>query len=492
MELSPVLQAFFQGQQGQTQQLQAVQNIQDRQAAAEERKAQLAEVVRQHNLENTRADRAYELQASADKAQRALQQFNVTKDLQGMLDSGALPLQTTDTPTNFAIPGMPSQVGPDMGIGSLPEIQGLPGINVQGGGLPTRTVDPFQMMNIPGFGEINVPQPQQTARDRAVEAEIAKFNATAPLKEASNIREFNATTGAEGEKNRTSRAANLENQLANQVEITGIRADAAMESANARVSAAEQRARFNAELKQIAEFQHLGIPAGDTIASHAAKMLPSFATGESDIKDVPTSIRGAYQKAAADNGIKLNVDKKKLDTFFRGPSRLAENNQLAETFQAAIKPNDRTMAGRATNWLSTLLGGGSGLNIDKSTYNAVAANGLIDFEVGKGLPLGSTRLKAMFDVVTSTNPLPGDAPEAIEMKKQLRADAVLNKMASDVSDLSANHRALLFAKLNVDNPSFVKGLDQDTAQRFLNATKTGDFIVGGRMRELIKRVQNAK
>jgi hypothetical protein len=236
----------------------------------------------------------------------------------------------------------------------------------------------------------------------------------------------------------------------------------------------------------------MGIPMGENIASHAAKMIPQFATGQASITDVPIAIRGAYQAAAADAGIKLNVDPKKLDTFFRGPTRLAENNQLAETFKSAIKPNDRTMAGRTANWLSTLLGGGSGLNIDKSTYNAVAANGLIDFEVGKGLPLGSTRLKAMFDVVTSTNPLPGDAPEVIEMKKQLRADAVLNKMASDVSDLSPKHRAILFDKLNVDNPSFVKGLDQDTARRFLEATKTGEFIVGDRMKKLIARVQNAK
>ena len=492
MELSPVLQAFFQGQQGQTQQLQAVQGIKDRQAAAEERKAQLAEVVRQHNLENTRADRAYELQASADKAQRALQQWNVTKDLQEMLNSGALPLAKTaipleGVPSSGTLPsfgGYGEELFPNVGSGNraIP----IPGMG------PGASVDPFQMMNIPGIGEINVPQPQQTERERAGEAAIAQFKAMAPLKTQQEIDVFKATTGVEGDLNRNSEAVELQKRLDSQITIAGIRADAAREAADARERSAEHRATVKAELKRLAEFQNLGIPMGETLATHAAKMLSSFATGDSDIKDVPLNIRGAYQNAAAEKGIKLNADKKKLESFYSGPARFDQANQLSEQFKAAIKPTDRTIAGRATNWLSTLLGGNSGLNVDKSVYNAVAANSTVDWEVAKALPLGSTRTKALFDMVTSTNDQPGDSPEALQMKAQLRADTILNRMAADVAGLGSKHRAILYGKVIEDNPSFVKALDADTAARLLEASRTGEFKVGEWMQKLIKKVQNAK
>ena len=472
MEISPVLQAFLSGQQQQTDVITKAKEALDRQQQAKERRAQLDEIIRQHNLENNRATREFDLQQQIASLTRQKAMDDHAKGLADQLRSGEIPPQMTPATGNIQIPGMQL---PQANV-SDPVVAGpSPAVNIPGVPIP-QNVAPVQHFEHPVYGPIDVPMPM---------TDIQHAQAMLPITRAA-------------EQDKADVAVNQAKRIYDEVNSTrdAEKAATALEREKDRSAAISRDADRRVEAAQLASqlrmLQHesdlTGGLTADAVNSKVKEIIPHALIGNYDISKEPyPKVREALRNGVFETGGNPDIPAKTYtDIYQKGSTAQDIHNTIAAFNDLVAAPHKLTdrIAGAITGGV-----GYKGLGVDKQTFDEFTAKVVPQIEIASGMTPGSMRNTTMLDMFKKIVRQPGDSAKNIAIKAQLADGIPIAAAAKDISAFPARQQPFLWAEFVKRNPGITK-LNPDIVQNILDAAKPGgSFEPGAALREFLK---NAK
>lgn len=467
--MSPVLEAFFKGQEGQTSLIKQVREIADKSEEAKQRQQQIDELIKQHGIENKHNMDQLDLQHQIHKLtveknnREAMRQFSSDVFNEVIPKQGQFGPPTTGLMSILGLPpvapngaNLPGGA-PDIGAMAIPGIGTLP---IQ---QPGQWQDnPTQNMSVPGQPDIVIPTPARTKSQVESDQAVNTARRTAEAILPTEIKKYEATVGSHDKMLDEFKRYNLEAQL-------GIK-DQQLQ---------QQQQQFTDRLAQADRLYQMGLMSkegiakenGDykALAAHAF-MTPEqwgeyiknsaigSATGQLDMKDIIPQARGEVQSFQQSQKLS-SLDKKDANDFMGKVGTAASFVNLGKRLGEMLKGNDSkdTRIANAVRGLPII----SSYSDPVQKFNAIITPTLSAFETlqGYNVKRGGTN-PAFLAVQKQGLPTFKDKPEVAQYKVNSAIEIGLASAFDGIGTLNKEHRALLanrvikeFPELN-DHPIF--------------------------------------
>lgn len=473
MALSPILEAYFGGQQQQASLIGQAKELSDsalrRQQAQDElkqRQQTIDEIAKQHGVENDRSQKQLELQnriaEQTHKYQMNEAASNMVKSLQ---DSDIAPNQFSNHLATLGVPGFsaPGNTADNTSSG-LPQQAG-PTVNLPNVNVPQ--ANPMQTITLPSGDTVQVP-----AWKTSAEIEGAKKAADV----AQAIKLFNATKEPEyiaRDQLRQQQMDNMQQQNKDRIDeltrwhdMTGAFKDQA------------NQAKLDA-----AGAKRFGYRTPEQYQQDIQNNVTGLATGQKQLSEIvdPQEKRDTQEAMAAkhysvpDKGTIADINSNAI----AASRALKVNSALANMVQG----ND-TASGKAANILRDLPIV-SKINPTASSFNGLVQSEIAPLEKMQGLSLAKAGASVPFaNMQKSITPYITDEPGVIAQKTANVADIALSNIAQKMSTLPDEHRKLLWHNIVHDNPDLLK--NPYISPAVSKALQTGTYPVGGYLDRLVK------
>lgn len=457
--ISPVLSAYFQGQQVGTGQVQAAKEISDAADRRDLAKKQLDEVIRQHTAENQATLSRLDLEQQQHKlvVQKAME--DVTNNFREGVRSGAIPMSGVHLPTGIQIPQSPPGMAPQIGNAPPSALPAIPGINLPG--QPQFVPNPTQSTSTP-FGNVTIPTPQTD-----VASAVEKARALLPVKQD----ELNAEADSYVKKMMPSVEAKADTQKAI--------SDARIESLERGQDIKQQIAEIMGQSKLMNMFMVNGInPDPEEFKAQVAKAAHLAATGqlEGSLTQTHGPIIGRAAQSMLDSAGMQIPAKGTRDTVTGLLNDASQFLNGIDSYKATVSaPKSKTE--QITNVLADKLGI-AGLSSYKSVYDMLSMDQLPRLEKTLGMTPGAlSRSPKLLDKIKGIVPLPADKQNIVDAKEANGADLFLSAAARKLSSLQPAQRAMFWQDLVKDHPELVNR-SQLLRDKLVNAGNTGMYEPG--------------
>lgn len=455
--ISPVLQAFLQGQQQQTRVIGQAKDIQNAAEARKERQAQLDEVIRQHGVEAKIAQSRLELEQQSHALEHQKAWMDVIDNFKKGQQNESIPLQTMGTSLNIPGYSSPQQSTPTPQGDAPPSGVPIPGVNLQ----QIPAVNPIQQVVNP-FDPAGM---SQTAPPAITSGGIA---ARAEAIANDRYQQTVATTNA---ANRDAKADQADKDRATRQQI----ADNHLQEVQSRNDMLGMIGLLNANHKKDAEdakdlVRHGGL-APDEFAQQIESNAHDIGLGQKHLKDITLpEERTQTNRRLQELGL-VDTPPKAVDTLLNAASTAASYLSGINNVKSLVKDTNP-----AANTVRGLLPDAmTGLSPLKSDFEATVKPLITQLEAAQGISLargGSS--PAFFKLQAGMQPRINDNPSTMDYKGTSGAHLLLSEAARSISNLPAAQQKLLWKVVTDKYPTL---LDNPTiAQKLVGkggATNTG-------------------
>jgi hypothetical protein len=489
-QISPVLQAFFEGQQNRAKLLQDATDQANIQAERQQRQQQIDELVRQHNLENDRAMKEYDLAQDTHAAAVREANFKAMNDIAAGLKSGTIPLQGTNAPGTLMIPG--GQAPGTLDTSGLP-IAGRTSMAIPGLGPNVFTPNPTQTVDM-GMGPMTVATPPTTdLQDKEhmdavrVANDIVTFKATSStdmqdkehmdaVRAANDIAIFKATKEPEYQL----QAALKDQQIQNQNQYWEGRLQTMQQMYELGIATKEELAQMKADADTAKRY---GYRTPEQYQQDVNNNVTGLASGQkqwSEITD-PQEKRDT-QEALAAKGYQIPA-KSLMDDIAARASDAERFVNVAQQMKAMTSENIG-LAGQVSNYLRDLPGVNK-FNQKASTFNSLLQSLVAPLEKAQGLSLSRAGSSVpVANLQKSITPSLTDTPKAVQTKIANAADVHLTEIADKIANMPQAQKILIWNKIATDNPDLMN--DPLIGPMVAKAKIVGNYTPGGYLKRLVQ------
>lgn len=459
-DISPVLEAFLRGQQQQTSIINQAHDIANQVAERKQRQQQIDDIISQHAIENTHAQKMYELSRDKDALEHQQGIWTAQKIVEQGLKSGEIPIPSGTIQGGMQIPGLTSPAGAGgSDAPMLPQQATSPPMNIPG--MPQTVQSPTYSTNTP-FGNITVPTPATTTTQ-------------------DKINEYKATTGDTQAQLREFKNYQLEVQ-------SGIK-DAAL---------AQQKQHYDDTIAELTRMHDLTgafkeqVAAAKADKDNAARynfMTPEqyqqetqnnatgVATGQMSWAQVDPKQKPVVREIL--NSRKLtDLPVKTADDIMGSAGAALRFIKIAPALKA-VAGNDSNSA-VAGNVVRNLVSKTPFYDNPKvSQFNSLIQPLLPDIEKAQGLSLaraGSSPQLA--NQQKNIMPKITDTADVIDSKVRNAADVHLSDLANKMANLTPEHRQLMWNRILTEYPE-LKEAPKVIYDKVKAAVKTGKYSPGG-------------
>lgn len=463
MELSPVIQAFLAGQQGQSSLLSRADESKDRAAQRKLQQQQIDEVVKQHLAEAQQHADRMSLDTKRAELERQSHVADYMQRFKAGLADGSIPKQSQALAGSVNIPGMPMAAPPmDTAYGDTPNVQGMaPGIQIPG--MSTSMVSPTQTTASPYGGDITVGTPRDAGEAKIadavnqakallpvqLQAEQAKFDINSPKWQAEvERRVHDAELKAETAQAHLAQVNELTRLgFFNKSELTQAKAENEAAKRYDYMSPEDWRSTINDNVQRIAVggMKYNEVPAKQRADTNTGLAAAHFSANQE--KPIAEAMQRAQDAAKA------------IPVMQRMQELIGSNGpkgQLANLI-------------RSIPWVGQLSG-------DKKEFDQAMQTlkpPLIQAQA-ESLARASGNVKALN---METDLLPGlmDKGSTVVRKVPNVLDIYMGAIATKISNLSPEHRQVIWNKVWEDQPSL---RSTPVGKKIFDAAQTGEYKMG--------------
>lgn len=461
-DISPVLEAFFRGQQQQSSIIQQAREIQNTIAERQQRQQQIDEVIKQHGVENKRDQARVDLETQLHKLNFAKAQEDVTNKFRAALQDESIPI-------HMAIPGIEAPPVPQGGAVQFP----IPGVSVPPEASPTQT------MASPLDGNpITIPTPK-TNRQLSVEQQQALIPGHVLQKQLDNKADLEKATALF--------KSTKEPQYLAQIDAANQRNEDNNQRAR---DIADQRFQLGQVMGEMRAGQHLNDLTGGLIGApleeHLDKAVAGAATGHYDSSKEPyPKIKLAIRNRMLASGLDPDIPDKTFANIYSTANGAVDLKNTVDAMNTAIKA-PKNFTGRIADLVSGGVGY-KGLGVDKSTYDMFTAKLAPTIEIASGVSPGSMRSTTLLNMFKGLVRQPGDSADVVAKKDYMAIGIPLTAVSKQMSALPQEQRKLVWTQVIKDNPRLMT-MHPEVARSLAKAATTGRFEPG---KDLMDFIANA-